>query len=98
MREVNARMLSRGLSLVGNDGREWRLNELLFADNTALVSDSEEKLRQLVEEFARECSRRKLKVNESKRKVMRCIRRVDGGRMNVLVVLNGNLLEQVRVL
>ncbi len=92
VREVNARMLSRGLSLVGDDGREWRLNQLLFADDTALMADSEEKLRQLVEKFGGECSRKKLKVNESKSKVMRCIRRVDGGRMNVRVVLNGNLL------
>ena len=35
--------------------------------------------------------KRKLKVDESKSKVMRCTRRVDGGRMNA--VLNGNLLE-----
>ena len=71
VREVNARMLGRGLSLVGENGREWRLNQLLFADDTALLADSEEKLRQLVEEFGRVCSRRKLKVNESKSKVMR---------------------------
>ncbi len=44
---------------------------MLFADDTTLVADSEEKLRQLVEETGRVCKRRKLKVNESKSKVMR---------------------------
>ena len=93
VREVNARMLGRGLGLVGADGREWNLNQLLFADDTALVADSEVRLRQLVEEFGRVCSRRKLRVNESKSKVMRCTRRIDGRRINV--ALNGKLLEEV---
>ncbi len=39
------------------------------------------------------CIRRKLRANESKRKVMKCTRRVDGRRMNV--ALNGYLLEEV---
>ncbi len=59
VREVNARMLGRGLSLAGDDGREWSLNQLLFADDNALVADSEEKLRNLVEEFGEVCSRRR---------------------------------------
>ncbi len=49
VREVNARMLGRGLSLAGDDGREWSLNQLLFSDDTALVADSEEKLGKLVD-------------------------------------------------
>ncbi len=69
------------------DGREWSLSQLLFADDTALVADSEMRLRQLVEEFGRVCQRRKLKVNGSKSKVMKCTRLVDGQRMNV--ALNG---------
>ncbi len=44
VREVNARMLGRGLSLVNADGREWNLDQLLFADDTALVADSEARL------------------------------------------------------
>ena len=93
VREVDARMLGRGLRLKNADGSEWSLNQLLFADDTALVADSEETLRQLVEEFGRVCDRRKLKVNENKSKVMRCTRSVDGRRMNI--VLNGELLEEV---
>ena len=42
VREVDARMLGRGLRLKNADGSEWSLNQLLFADDTALVADSEE--------------------------------------------------------
>ncbi len=50
-------------------------------------------MRQLVEEFGRVCKRRKVKVNESKSKMMKCTRFVDGRRMNV--ALNGKVLEEV---
>ena len=72
-----------GLSLV---------NQLLFADNTALVVDLEKKLCQLVEEFGRVC-RRNLRVNENKSKLMKCTRMVGGRRMNV--ALNGELHFEV---
>ena len=36
------------------------LNQLLFADDTALVAGAEEKLCRLVSEFGRVCERRKL--------------------------------------
>ena len=42
--------------------KEWNLNQLVFVDDTALVADSEERLKQLVEEFGRVCKRRKLRV------------------------------------
>ena len=48
------------------------INQLLFADDTALVADSEEKFCRLVNEFGRICERRKLRVNVGKSKVMRC--------------------------
>jgi len=70
VREVNARMLGKGLSLINADGKEWSLNQLLFPDDSALVADSEERLRQLVEEIGRMCTRRIFIVNESKSKVM----------------------------
>ena len=51
MREVNARVLGKGLELLSvNDGR-FEINQLLFADDTALVADSEPKLCRLVTEF-----------------------------------------------
>ncbi len=44
-------------------------------------------MRQLVEEYGSVCKRRKLKVNESRSKVIKCPRLVDGKRTNV--ALNG---------
>ena len=66
---------------------------LLFADDTALLADSEEKLGRPVSEFGRVCERRKFRVNVCKSKVMRCSRYGNGGRMHVLI--NGELLEEV---
>ncbi len=86
-------MLGRGLSLVNADGREWNLCQLLFANHTTLVADSEGRLGQLLEEFGRVCNWRKLRVNKGKSEVMKCMRLVDGRRMNV--ALNGELLEEV---
>ena len=53
IREVNARVLGRGLKLVDGNDNEWELNQLLFADDTVVVADSERKLCQLVAEFGR---------------------------------------------
>ena len=69
------------------------LNQLLFANDTALVADSEEKLRRLVSEFDSVCERRKLRVNVGKSKVMRCSIYGNGDRMHV--ILNGQPLEEV---
>ena len=44
-------------------------NQLLFADDTALMADSEEKLCRLVSEFRRVIVRRKLRVNVGKSKL-----------------------------
>ena len=54
------------------NGGRFEINHLLFADYTALVADSEEKLCRLVSEFGRVCERRKLRLNVGKSKVMRC--------------------------
>ena len=64
---------------------------MLFADDTALVADSEEKL--FGREFGRVCERRKLRVNVGKSTVMRNSMYGNGGRMNV--ILNGEPLEEV---
>ena len=93
VREVNAKVQGAGLPLVDGSGREWRINQLLFADDTALVADSVEQLRRLVVEFERVCERRKLRVNAGKSKVMRCGGAVDGVGMDVR--LNGEVLEEV---
>ena len=72
---------------------QFETNQLLFADDTALVADSEEKLCRLMSEFRRVCEKRKLRVNVGKSKVMRCSRYFNGSRMHV--ILNGEPLEGV---
>ena len=93
VREVNVRVLGKGLELLSANGGRFEINQLLFADDTALVADSEEKLCRLVSEFGRVCERRKLRVNVGKSKVMRCSRHGNGDPMHV--ILNGEPLEEV---
>ena len=82
-----------GLELLGANGCRFEINQLLFADDIAVVADSEEKLSRLVSEFGRVCERRKLRVNVGKSKVMRCSRDCNGDPMHV--ILNGEPLEEV---
>ena len=91
VREVNVRVLGKGLELLSANGGRFEINQLLFADDTALVADSE-KLSRLVSEFCRVCERRKLRVNVGKSKVVRCSRYGNGGRMHV--ILNGEPLYE----
>ena len=93
VRELYVRVLGKGLELLSANGGRFEINLLLFADDTALVADSEEKLGRLLSEFGRVCERRKLRVNVGKSKVMRCSRYGNGDRMHVL--LNGEPLEEV---
>ena len=75
------------------NGGRFELNQLLFADDTALVSDSEEKLCRLLSKFGKTCERRKLRVNVGMSQFMRFSRYGFGGRMHV--ILNGDPLEEV---
>ena len=88
IREVNIRVLGKGLELLSANGGRFEINQLLYADDAALVADSEEKLCRLVSEFGRVCERRKLRVNVGKNGVMRCPRYINVGRMYGRV--NGN--------
>ena len=78
VREVNVRVLGKGLQLLTANGDRFEINQLLFADDTTLVADSEEKLCRLVSEFGITCERRKLRMNVGKSKVMRCSRYGNG--------------------
>ena len=60
-----------------------RINQLLFADDTALVANSE-KLCWLVSELGRVSERRKLRVNVGKSKGMRYSRYGNEGPMHVI--------------
>ena len=53
VREVYARVLGRGLKLLSANGGRFERNQLLFADDTALVADSKEKLCRQKNEFGR---------------------------------------------
>ena len=92
VREVNVMVLGKGLELLSANGGTFEINQLLFADDTAPVADSE-KLCTLVSEFGRVCERRKLRVNLGKSKVMRCSRYGNGDPMHV--ILKGEQLEEV---
>ena len=62
VREVNVRVLGKGLELLSANGGRFEINQLLFTDDTALVAYSEEKLCRLVSEIGRVFERRKLRV------------------------------------
>ena len=83
------RCLGKGWNCRGR----FAIHQLLFADDTALVADSEQTLCRLVTEFAKVCERRKLRVNVGKSKFTRCSRKVNEGRMYVR--LNGVPLEEL---
>ena len=69
VREVNVRVLGKVLELLSANGGRFEINQLLLADDKALLADSEEKLCRLVSEFGRVCERRKLRVNIGESKV-----------------------------
>ena len=48
VREVNVRVLGKGLELQSVNGDRFEINQLLFADDTSVVADSEDKLCRLV--------------------------------------------------
>ena len=93
VRGVNVRVVGKGLVLLSANGGRFEIHQLLFADDTALVADSKEKLCGLVSEFGRVCKRSKLRVIVGKSKVMRCSRYGNGGQMHM--ILNGEPFEEV---
>ena len=80
---MNVRVLKKRLELLSANGGRFEMNQLLFADDTALMAGSNEKL-WLVSEFGRVCKRRNLRVNVGKSKVMRCSRYANGGPMHAI--------------
>ena len=56
---MNVRALGKGLEVLSANGGRFEINQLLFADDAALVADTVEKLCLLVSEFGRICERRK---------------------------------------
>jgi hypothetical protein len=77
VKEVNTRVMERGVALTSDSAGECQLNEILCADDTTSVADEEHKLQNLVGGFDRVCQRMKLCENVAKNNV----RKVTEGRM-----------------
>ena len=56
----------KGLELLSLNGGRFEINQIICANDTALVADSEAKLCRVVSEFGRVCKLRKLRVNVGK--------------------------------
>ena len=76
----------------GEEGREWRLSDFLYADDLVLWCESEEGLKAIVGRFLGVCKRRGLKVNAGKSKVM-VLGREEG--LEFAVCVHGIRLEHV---
>src|SRR5678815_2244244 len=90
MKEFEVGMAGNVVRMMEN-GDEWRVPYLLYADDLVLCGESEESLGGLVERFGRVCKRRGLKVNVDKSKVMV----VSEDSPQCEVMLDGEQLEQV---
>src|SRR5215469_11583912 len=72
VREVKKECVEEGLNLQSESGGlHWRMNMLLYADDTVLMGKTEESLQKLVTLFNRLCEKRKVRINGDKSKVMR---------------------------
>ena len=69
MKKLKMGMGRRGVRFE-EERREWRLPDLLYADNLVLCGESEEELKTIVGRFIEVYRRRSLKVNAGKSKVM----------------------------
>ena len=91
MKEVKMGIGRRGVSFL-EDGREWRVAGLLYADDLVLCGESEEGLRVMVGWFAEVCRKIGMKVNAGNNKVM-VLNGKEGIEYEVLI--NGIDLEHV---
>jgi hypothetical protein len=91
VREVHMRTQGKGVRM----GDRWEVSQCLFADDTGLMADTEQKLQRLVDEFGVVCKKRKLVVNVGKSKVMKVTREIGNERLNIK--LNNDNLEEVSV-
>ena len=69
------------------------ITSIRYADDTALIADSEDKLQLLIERLVGASEQKGLKLNASKTKVMVISKRNEIARVNIRI--NGERLEQV---
>ena len=55
VREVNMRSQGRGVGMFDSVGNNWRVSQLLFADDAVLMAESANDLQGLQSDFARVC-------------------------------------------
>src|SRR5215469_13748781 len=94
VREVKRECVEEELNLQSERGEaQWRVNMLLYADDTVLMGETEDSLQRLVTLFDRICGKRKVKINDDKSKVMRV---GDNGRVMDMGIRIGRVrVEQV---
>ena len=94
MKEVREKAGDVGVTLRDEKRNiEWKVDWLMFADDSVLLDDSEEKLERLVQEFGSGCQRRKLSMNETKSKIMKIGKNVEENGANIS--LNDRRMEKV---
>ena len=98
VREVNARVLRNWQELLSGNGGRFEINQLLFADGTALVADSEEKLCRQVSEFGRVCERIKLRRLRVTVHPSRCIKLINKLRFKLFFADVHPVRSRLRVL
>jgi len=70
------------------------INNVRYADDTALIADSEENLQTLIQSLVRASGERGLKLNVSKTKLMVILK--EEGNVGTNILVDGQVLEQVR--
>ena len=71
----------------------YNINNIRFADDTVLVTDSEQKLQGLLKVLNEVSERKGLKINKSKTEVMVISRAIKNPRVNIRI--EGNLVNQI---
>ncbi len=69
VREMKTKIGNLGEEM-STDNTKWKLNTMLFADDTILLEEREKDLQKLVNDFIKVCMWRNLKVTVGKSKVM----------------------------
>src|SRR5678816_2462308 len=80
--------------------RDREISVLLFADDSVLIADTKEKLRDLVLEFERACQGKGLKINSAKSKVMKISTKPKGDDSQSgldIIKVNGESLAETTV-
>ena len=70
VRQVNERVMGKGVKLKDENGGGWEIKQLLYADDTSLVAETREHLQHIVNEFERAYDSMRLKINVGKSKVL----------------------------